>query len=204
MSLAPVFATTIAYAVLHEKLRPIELLGILVTIGGVVWVILERHPPGDDAEKARHSARERRTGLLLALTAALLQAITAVIIKHATTGEDYHAFAMTQIRAIAAIPCFVLLVIVSGRVGDTVRSFRNRDAMILLAVGAVAGPFLGVSLFNESVKHVPTGVTQTLSALVPVMILPFAIYVMKERVTWRAALGAAVSVAGVALLAMGG
>jgi drug/metabolite transporter (DMT)-like permease len=50
---------------------------------------------------------------------------------------------------------------------------------------------------------VATGIAQTLTSLVPVLIIPFVIFVKRERVTWRAAVGATVAVAGVAMLLLG-
>ncbi len=46
------------------------------------------------------------------------------------------------------------------------------------------------------------GVTQTLCSLSPIFILPFAVWLEKERIGFRAILGAAVAVCGSALLFM--
>ena len=73
-----------------------------------------------------------------------------------------------------------------------------------MTVGAFTGPFLGVSLLNAAIQRTSTGVAQTIAALVPVMIIPFVIVLKKERVSWRAMIGAIVAVAGVAILMIRG
>ena len=69
-----------------------------------------------------------------------------------------------------------------------------------MALGAVMGPFLGVSLLLLAVQSVPAGIAQALVSPVPVLIIPFAAILYKERITRRAILGACVAVAGVVLL----
>jgi drug/metabolite transporter (DMT)-like permease len=73
-----------------------------------------------------------------------------------------------------------------------------------MTLGAVTGPFLGVSLLNMSIQRIPTGVAQTMAALVPVLIIPFVVFLKKERISWRAVIGAFVAVAGVAILMLAG
>jgi drug/metabolite transporter (DMT)-like permease len=46
------------------------------------------------------------------------------------------------------------------------------------------------------------GIAATLMAMTPVFILPFAVWIEKERISWRAAAGAMIAVAGVGVLAL--
>ena len=112
-----------------------------------------------------------------------------------------HPFAATQIRAIAGIALFALLIIAARDLPRVARTLRDGRAMLMLTLGAITGPFLGVSLLLMSLSHeVPTGVASTLAATVPVMILPFVILIKREHVSWRAAVGAAIAVAGIAIM----
>ena len=74
--------------------------------------------------------------------------------------------------------------------------------MAQMALGALMGPFLGVSLLLLAIQYIPAGVAQTLVAPVPVLIIPFVVVLYKERITLRAVLGAVVAVAGVAMLVL--
>ena len=59
---------------------------------------------------------------------------------------------------------------------------------------------LGVSLSLAAVKHIEAGVAATLMSLMPVLIIPPAILIKKERVTLKAMCGAVLAVSGAALL----
>jgi drug/metabolite transporter (DMT)-like permease len=67
-------------------------------------------------------------------------------------------------------------------------------------LGAFLGPFLGITLSLISVANTTVGVAATLMATVQILMLPLVKYVQKERISWRAILGAAIAVAGVAIL----
>jgi drug/metabolite transporter (DMT)-like permease len=67
-------------------------------------------------------------------------------------------------------------------------------------LGAFFGPFLGVSLSLAAIQYTETGVASTIMSIVPVLIIPPAVLIFKEKVSLRAVLGAALAVAGVALL----
>jgi len=73
-------------------------------------------------------------------------------------------------------------------------------ALMFTGIGAVFGPVLGVWLSMVAVDRAAAGVAATLMALSPVLILPLAVLVEKQRLTWRAVLGACIAVAGVVVL----
>jgi drug/metabolite transporter (DMT)-like permease len=69
-------------------------------------------------------------------------------------------------------------------------------------MGAGFGPFAGVSLSLLTLHYLTTGVASTFFALVPITIIPFSIFLHRERVSVRAVAGAAIAVIGVSLLAI--
>jgi drug/metabolite transporter (DMT)-like permease len=113
---------------------------------------------------------------------------------------DYDPFAATQIRAIAGLVAFVLIATAARAWPKVAAAARDRRAVANMVVGAIFGPFLGVSLSLLAVQATETGIAATIMALVPVFIIPPAILVRKERVTPRAIAGAGAAVAGVAIL----
>jgi drug/metabolite transporter (DMT)-like permease len=72
--------------------------------------------------------------------------------------------------------------------------------MVLLTFGSLVGPFAGVVLCMIAVRNCHAGVVATILGTMPIFILPFAIFLYGERVSFRALGGALVSVAGIALL----
>jgi len=73
-------------------------------------------------------------------------------------------------------------------------------ALLLLTIGAILGPVVGVWFSLVAIDRAQAGIAATLMAMTPVFILPFAVWIEKERLSWRAMAGAAVAVAGVAIL----
>jgi drug/metabolite transporter (DMT)-like permease len=189
----PVLAAVISWAVLGETLSATALLGMALTIGGVAWVILERTPT--DAPPEAHVSAG---GLLLALASAACQAVGIVMSKVGMAGYD--TFASTQIRALAGFGGFVVLIFLLRGWPRVVQALRNGPGMGYTSLGAVFGPFLGVWLALVAIKNAEIGVATTILAIVPIQIIPPAILIYHERVSIRAVFGAVVAVAGVALL----
>ena len=181
---------------LGERLTGVNWLGMAVTLAGVAWVVTEG--------KVHASVKQWKPSVLgagLALLGAVGQSVGNVLSKKGlTVSGDYDAFAASQIRVTAALPAFVLLFVVLRWHGRVWRGVRDRKAMAQMSLGAFFGPVIGVSLLLLSYQYLATGVAQTFTSALPVVILPFTMIVYKERVTWRALLGALVAVAGVGLL----
>jgi drug/metabolite transporter (DMT)-like permease len=180
-----------------------------MTIGGVAWVVLERQEGG----AARRDPRWGR-GLALAFAAAACQAGGLWLSKqgmgHGWLPRDQHLDpqAATLLRMVFAGLGIIPIVILhfrrerkrraAGLVARQTRSWRS--GMLLATGGAVVGPYLGVWMSLVASDRAPLGIAQTLCSLSPVLLLPFAATIHKERIGLRAVLGAVVAVAGSALL----
>jgi drug/metabolite transporter (DMT)-like permease len=68
-----------------------------------------------------------------------------------------------------------------------------------IAVGSFFGPFLGVSFSLLAVQHIQSGIAATIMAIVPVLIIPPAILIFREKFNWKEIAGAGIAVAGVML-----
>jgi drug/metabolite transporter (DMT)-like permease len=193
MTLVPLFTTVLGFLVMHEVLTPKELAGMALTIAGVSSVISERRR---DAEG--RAERLPVGGVLLGLGGAVGQALGLVLAKYGM--EGYNAVAATQIRVLAGIVGFAAVFTATGRWPKVRSALGDRRAMAFTGVGAVFGPFIGVSLSLLAVQYTEAGVAATLMALAPVLIIPVAIIGYREQVAWPAAVGAGVAVCGCALL----
>ena len=192
-SLAPPTAALAAWLLLGERLNWLNWLGMAVTLGGVAWVVAERRV----AAPAR-TWHVSVWSVSLAVVAAAAQGIASVFIKKGL--GDYSVLAATQIRITVGIAAFAVLFAAVNWYPHVFRALRKGRAMSLAALGALAGPVIGVSLLTFSLKHIPAGVTQTIVAILPVLILPCTAIIHREHITLRAAAGAVLAVAGVALL----
>ncbi len=193
MALVPPITALTGWLVLHERLSPLDWTGMGLTLAGVAWVVLERRR-GANGEHVRHPV----SGILLGLGGAGGQAVGLILSKYGM--REYDAFAATQIRVIAGVVGFSVIFVLVGWWPRVTAAFRDGTAMARTGIGAFFGPFLGVSLSLVAVQNTTSGVAATIMALVPVLIIPPAILVMKERVSPRAIGGAALAVAGTVLL----
>jgi len=188
--------------------------GMLITIAGVAWVIMERSdpavieaagdPPGDAAGRARRVRKVRpitMRGVVLGLGGAVGQAVGAVMSDWGMGEGD--AFAATQIRMFGAVIGFAVLFTVIGRWRRVGAALRDGRAMAFTLFAGCIGTAFGVGLFLLSLHPsmgTATGVSATIVATVPILLIPFAVFVHREHVSMRAMVGAVIAVVGVAML----
>jgi drug/metabolite transporter (DMT)-like permease len=196
MTTAPVMGALLAWAALGERMRPGQWAGVILTILGIAWVVLDKANSGE----AENERRDYRRGLIFGLGAALGQAGGLVLSKNGLYG-DFSALSANTIRILAASAAMWLLTLLQGQAGATLRRLSEQPrALLPILGGSFFGPYLGVWLSLVSIQHTTIGVASTLMALPPIFLLPVGRYVFKERVGWRAAAGTLVALAGVALL----
>ena len=210
MSLAAPMAALIGWALLDEHYAPHQWIGMVVTLLGVAMVILERPsnrvPDGVRGDRpVRVVRRVTARGLALAAAGTVGQAVGYVLSKYGmiTEGGYLDPFAATQIRVIAGAAGLLPLFHVLGRWGRVRGTLRDGRAMMFMTAGAIAGPFLGVSLSLLALHYTSTGVAATITSLVPIFLIPSVVLLKKEHVSARAAAGAVVAVSGVSLLVYG-
>ncbi len=200
-SLAAPASAVIGWLFLQEHYTLVQWLGIFVTLTGVVLVILEKRAVHSPTRKLM-TRNISSIGVVYGLLAMLGQAIGYILSKAGMQTESGYldAFAATEIRVIAAFACFVLYFSLTGRWSDVMRALKNSRAVIYTSAGAFLGPFLGVSLSLLTLHYLETGIAATFLSLVPVVIIPFSIFIQKEYVSIRAVSGAFVAVFGIYLL----
>jgi drug/metabolite transporter (DMT)-like permease len=198
MALAPPFTALISWFILDEILSAMNLLGMAITLSGIVLVILKRERVEQNGQmKNKIKSGYSVQGILLAIGGALGQATGLVISKKGM--GDYDAFSATQIRVLTGIVGFAVLFIFMKRWPRVWAALRNGSAMKRITLGAFFGPFLGVSFSLLAVQHTKAGIAATLMAISPVLIIPPAIFLFGEKVNWKEVLGAVITVGGVAL-----
>lgn len=207
MSLAPVFAAVLGWAMLGEVLGGLDLLGMALTLSGVAWAVLDRERPepsrvGTAAASAPSPGGTPPprpfTGVLLALGGAFGQGAGLVLSKLGMGA--YPALPATQIRVLAGVAGYVLLFTVLGWWHRIPEAMADRPAMAWTALGAFFGPFLGVTLSLVAVKYTETGVAASLMATTPVLIIPVVVLLGRERTGLGGVAGAVLAVVGVAVL----
>lgn len=191
LSSAPVFATLIGWAWLGERLAPRALLGIGLTLGGVVLVV---------ARRAAGAAPASARGVALGVIAALGQAGGSVLSRRAMqAGFEPLAAAVGRI-AVGAVG-LVVVASVTGHVRPWGAALARDRAWLAVTGASLIGTYGGIWLSQLALAHArSTGVASTLLATSPVFALPLAHALGAEKMTGRSALGVGLAMAGIALL----
>jgi drug/metabolite transporter (DMT)-like permease len=192
MTLVPPITAFFSFLILGERLTLFHYLGMTLTFSGIAMAIFSRPAKGE-----KLSLKLAPRGILYAFGGAVGQALGLVLSKFGM--KDYDPFASTQIRIIAGIFGYTILVTILARWSSVVKATGNKEGMLLTSLGALFGPFLGVSFSLVAIKYTEAGIASTIMALVPVFIILPAVFLFRQKVTVPEILGAIVSVAGVAL-----
>lgn len=194
MSTVPILSTVLASIFLGERVAPVELVGIMVTVSGIAWVVTERRPNQIAVENKQYTS-----GLLFAFLGALGQSANLIAAKFALDG-DFPSVSATAIRLLVALVILWLLAALRRQVGYTFGKWRNRTAFRSMVAGSIVGPFLGIWLSLQAVQLAPVGIAATLMALPPVILIPLGYFLYGERVGRRGVVGTIVAFCGVALI----
>jgi len=192
MTLVPPIAALFGWIILGEKLSLYSYFGMSITFIGISMAVFSKK---NKNEKIK--LKISPIGFLFALLGAIGQGLGLVLSKLGM--KNYDAFAATQIRIIAGIFGFVILVTLMNRWKNVYKAFFHRKGIFHTSIGSFFGPFLGVSFSLIAVKYTETGIASTIMALVPIFIIAPAYFVFKQKITLLEIIGAFVSICGVAL-----
>ena len=219
MTLSAPTAALTGRLLLGEQMRPLAILGMMVTLTGIALSILSKQ---DNSVRLRLPAK----GVFFAAMAGICQGFGLVLSKIGlqhydaavvAAGVSQQAvpdgallplplflsipFAATMIRAIMGLAGFFLLLVIFNRdwKDKLNHAVHDRKAMWCVFGATVFGPFVGVSASLLATQYTSTGIAQTLFALTPILIIAPAAWLFHQRVTLREVIGAAISVVGVCL-----
>lgn len=195
MSSSPALAALIAFVALGQTLSWAAVAGMVVTTAGIALVVFQRH----DDNHSRPGAR----GVLYALLGSIGQAVGLVCAGMAFDLGTIDSVFAVLIRIASSAVIMTIFFGLTGKLAGLFRSLvRDRRASALTGLGAFLGPYLGITLSLVAIRYTPIGIASTIMATVPVVMLPLVVIFHKEKLTWKAIVGALAAVGGVALLFM--
>jgi drug/metabolite transporter (DMT)-like permease len=185
----PVVASGLALWWFGERITLAMALGSAVTLGGLVLIVSESETvaPG--------LADGRRRALSLAAIAALAWAVSAAMMKPPI--REIEPLAIQAVR----LPLSTLLLWATPWARGTARGLwaqRHAVGRRVLALSVLTA--LSAVAFVAGLKYASVTLGTVLSSTSPLFALPIGFLAFGERVTWRAATGAALTVAGIAIL----
>lgn len=199
MALAPPIAALISWIALGEKLSPKQGIGMILTFAGIALVIIKREFNPDEENPGARKVKLNYpiAGLLLAFGGAVGQAGGLVLSKIGM--QNYDVVAAVQIRVITGIVGFVGMFLFLNNWVLLRNALKNSKAITKISIGAFFGPFLGVSFSLLSIKYTSTGVASAIMSIVPVIIIPPAVLIYREKFNTKELIGAIITVGGVML-----
>ncbi len=195
MSSNPAFGAIIAYYTFREVITFIGILGMIVTFFGICLVIYQQN----SSEATQFTIT--RKGIIFGLLASIGQAGGLILTKYAFLVDNIHPLSATFYRI---FPSFVIL----GLIGLLKRRLNckslgllfKKKILILLIIGSIIGPYLGITFSFIAVTHVHVGIAATIMSLQPVLMLPISKYIHQEKLSLQSIIGAFLAVLGIALL----
>jgi len=205
MTLAPLSAALMAWVTLGQQMTLMSIVAMLVTLLGIGISVLGR------GEHHRVSLRLPLSGVLFAIAAAVCQGVGLVLSKigmdHYQTVEGMPEwivpFSANFYRCIAGIVGFSLLLWLRDGFRPLREALHDRKGLTAATATTIFGPFVGVGFSLMAVQYTAAGIASTLMAMTPIIILLPSKWLFHERITWRAVLGAVISVVGVSLFFLG-
>lgn len=193
MTLVPPITALTGWLLLGEVMNLREVVGMIMTMGGIAIAIVNK--PGN---QGKLSLNYPLKGILFAIGGAIGQAVGLVLSKYGM--RSYDPFSSTQIRILAALLGFIIIILLLKKQFLIKRAIKSRKGMVGITIGSFFGPFLGVSFSLIAISYIATGTASTIMAIVPILLIPPAAFLFKQKIYWKEVIGALISVTGVALL----
>ncbi|MFH0734110.1 MAG: DMT family transporter [bacterium] len=195
MCLAPIIAAFFAYIFLNENISNWGIVGVVVTFIGILLVLIQKQD--SNIKKNKHIYK----GIFFAFMAAVGQGAGLIFAKLAFNEGEINGFFATFIRLGASLILFYPILFFSNKLKNPIKKFKNnKKAFVYSSVGAVIGPYLGITLSLIAISHTYVGVASTLMSTVPIIMLPIVWIFYKEKLSFRSIVGAVVAVAGITIL----
>ena len=201
MTLAPLAAALMAWVTLGQQMTVMSIVAMLVTLFGISVSVLGR------GEKHKVSLKLPLNGVLFAIGAALCQGVGLVLSK---IGMDHYEtdaampdwlipFSANFYRCVAGIIGFAILHYFHDGMAPFREALHDRKGLSVAIATTIFGPFVGVGFSLMAVQYTAAGIASTLMAMTPIIIILPSYWLFHEKITWKAVVGAFISVIGVSL-----
>jgi drug/metabolite transporter (DMT)-like permease len=197
--LSPLLISLVAFFSLGEKLGAVDLVGMAITILGIILVVSERLPHN-------HVAPHRYwEGVGLALLATLAEVVGVNFSHQVLVQTPIDPLWGTLLRLVSAAIFLTLFILLTRqRIGGWLKTSESDRLVKLIGVGVFCGTFIGLWLQQTVLKTTVAGVAQTIFSASPLFILLIQAVVQRHRPSAQALGGVLTSLVGVALIFWGG
>lgn len=198
LSLVPIMSALFAWIFLGEMLSSREVFAIVLTVGGILWVVADKN-----RDKTWVKGKRLLWGITLGVGGALGQTFGLILSKKGLEG-GFPALSGNLIRVLCAVVVIWILAAMRGKAIGTIRSLKDTKTFRSLVAGSFFGPFVGVWLSLVAIKYARIGIAATLMSVTPIILIPISYKVFKDKITIHSVFGTVVAIIGVAILLLTG
>jgi len=195
MAAVPVLSAILAFFFLDEIISFLGMFGMLLTIAGILIVVLEKK------SVEQNKIPFNKLGIFYGFLGALGQATGLIFAKFAFQGGDLNGFAASFIRLFSASIIILPLAATFRRYKNPLRIYpKDSYSTKVILIGTIFGPVLGITGSLIAIEYAKVGIASTLMATMPIIMLPISRFYFKEKLEWKAIIGAFVAVIGAAII----
>lgn len=201
-TIAPGAALGFSFVMIGESLNFIGITGMAISIGGMIWFV----QASDTKELEKHQVHEYKNiskGILFGVLSGLCQGLQMTLAKKAIAGESsLSAIHATWIRVLGATAAYFIFTFITGKFNEKViLPIRKEKSTALEAtLASIFGLVLSIVLVMWSLALCKVAVTETIISLAPIIVMPMAYFLYKEKMTAKTFLAGIVSIFGVYVL----
>lgn len=200
---APAASAIVGLAMLGETLSISDILGIALSIAGVMYAM---NNPDEREQVHSEGFGSYSLGILLAIGGAICQGAGLVLAKKGMQGPgaSIAPFHATFLRMIVGFSATYVLDVVRRAPHRPLRqAFADKEARTAMFLGTLFGPIVGVTLSLVAAKNLDVAVAQTIFSLVPFVVMLIMRVGYGQSIPTRSIIGAVISVIGVVILVIG-
>lgn len=195
-TLIPVAASVLAMVFLGERQGPRWIAGTVLCLAGVTWVLWDRTPAEDSK-----TPRERRGALLLAFATVACEGLGIFLAKLGMgQGGTAGPLEATFVRLLAGAIGVAGVGLFRHEIGTWFRGWLEPGFLATLTAASLLGSVVGIGLSMAALWLTDVSLASILNATTPLFVLPLSVFVLRERLSAGAVLGALAAVTGVVLL----
>lgn len=195
---APVAALITGIFPVNEQFNFIGLTGMLITISGIVLLIMNRKNAGDPGES---SIWKLNGGIMAGIIAGVTQGIGIVFTKKGALISELPPIQIAFVRILCG---FILLLIVEALMGkwqNFIKPIQQKPKEAgFIVLGALFGPVIGVVFSIAALQRMDASAAQTIFSLLPITVMIYGYFLLKEKITLQMLLSAVLAISGVVIL----
>ena len=192
---SPLFTAVLGWLFLHESLRLFAMIGIVITVLGVVVVVADRRAR---SESPGLFPGDSKYGIAFGCLGAFCQASGAVLARKGLAESE--ALESTFIRLFVAGIAMTVVVLCQRKFREIIKKAINWTVLKFLVPATAIGTWMGIWLSQISNKESSSAaIAVTLMSTCPIFAIPVIWIFNGHRASWLAMAGSLVAIVGITM-----